>query len=195
MATAVNTRDPYSTTYGHLALFDPLTDDTGGYGWKSPDCQFVNHVYYAATSAAQQLRFCDAVNSHFKDFAYQLDMVLIAGDQGCMLFRVAPGSLQKGYAFCIGADGRYTEADLNSKQPGYQINKQDTSPVKINSYNQVNTLGVVVQGNKITLYVNKVQIASIQDTTALDAGSIGAGVLEQGHSTSATFSNVRVWTV
>jgi hypothetical protein len=58
---------------------------------------------------------------------------------------------------------------------------------------QTNLLGVVAQGNTITLFINQQQIASVQDNS-YSQGGIGLCADAITNSTEVVYSQAKVWT-
>ena len=125
----------------------------------------------------------------FLNFALQVQMTIIRGPSGGLLFRSnLAGTF---YAFSISTDGTYF---LERISPGSIAGKiqitplaRGSSPAINQGINQSNTLTVVAQGNTLYLYVNGQYVDSASDST-LTSGAIGVFTL----GAEAAFSNLKV---
>ncbi len=195
-ATAV-AENPY-THSGTLALFDHLVDNSKGYNWAEDpiNCGFKNGAYHASAPDPRYSNICFANSTDFSNFAFEVQMQIIKGDSGGIVFRAGnTASTYKLYAFFVGQDGSYF---LNSENGSSFPLLTSGNSVAINQgLNQTNLVAVVAQGSSITLYVNHQSIASVTDST-YSHGQIGFIVGpfgNSGHSTEAIFSNAKVWTL
>jgi hypothetical protein len=179
---------------GYLALDDPLQDNSHGYSWYERtdgggSCAFTGGAYMLVSNTA--LRFCSA-NTTFSNFVYQVQITTIKGDYGGIFFRSDTINANF-YSFRIGQDGFY-ELDT------FQNNKflQKLVAGFSNSINvglgQENLLAVAANGSIITLYVNNVQIASVNDST-YSQGQIGVVADNEGNLTEVEFRDAKVWTL
>jgi eukaryotic-like serine/threonine-protein kinase len=77
----------YPPSNGTLALNDPLSDNTLGYGWYQTNvCVFTGGDYHV-TSPSSYFIFCAAQNTNYSNFAYEVQMIIISGDCGGIYFR------------------------------------------------------------------------------------------------------------
>jgi hypothetical protein len=187
--------NPY-THGGNLVLNDPLNDNNKGYNWltgtneRGATCEFGEGAYHTTQPAHGFFHACDARNTDFSNFIFEVDMTLVAGDYAGVLFRKA--SNDKYYIFHLATDGAY---DLRlysqSGSEGQSLVKGSTS---INLY-QENLIAVVANQNTITMYVNHQLIRSVNDN-ALIHGRIAVLV---GNNTvelaEARFRNAKVWAI
>jgi 3-keto-disaccharide hydrolase/zinc ribbon protein len=194
-ATAA-TENPY-THSGTLALTDSLSDNSKGYKWSEApmNCRFTGGAYHAIAPDAHFSDYCLASITDFSNFAFEVQMQIIQGDDGGIVFRVENTNPNQYYVFYIGQDGSYFLNMANGSN--YPILASGTNTAAINQgLNQTNVIGVLARGNAITLYVNHRQIADVTDGT-FSHGQIGFLASPQGsggHPTEVVFSNARVWT-
>ena len=199
-ATAAAYPNPYQPHQGLLTLSDPLNDNRYGYAWMdysvdqtstNRGCEFQNNAYNTSKAAQKvpALRYCLAIETHFQNFAYQIDMTSLHGHSGGIIFRQnAPGHF---YYFYIGVDGSYT-LWLNTGNTG-KVLVHGSSPAIQHGNGRVNTLAVVANGTAIDLYANNEPLTTIHDKT-YSAGRIGTAVgAPDGEATACVFANIEVW--
>ena len=185
-------QNPY-THSGTLALSDPLSDNSKGYGWSedAPNCAFISGTYHAIAPDARYSDFCLAQVSTFSDFAFEAQMQIIKGDAGGLVFRVTRYSTTNNlYAFYIGQDGSY---NLNLQNAtGFPILTRGSNPAIHQGLNQTNLIAVVAQGSTIMLYVNHQFITKVTNST-YTSGQLGVFVTPYNQPSEVVFSNVKVW--
>ncbi len=175
--------DPYPPYNGRLVLYDPLTDNKAGYGWReyseiiSPGyasdgqknaCQFINGEYHD-TSAENYGGACLAKNTDFGNFAYEIEMKFVRmapnWSGGGIVFR-AQGD--KYYYFEVFESGRYTLVSCNGNDCTNGLTKgpPTLAPSFHTGLNQSNIIAVVADSDTFNLYINKQQIfGPVSDTT------------------------------
>ena len=189
---ALTPQDIYTrATSGTPVINDPL-DVQQGSSW----LQIVtSHFSCAFSGGAYHIRFqeqmgnadCVAFNSLFNNLAFQVQVKIIAGAAGGLLFRF---SNTDAYLFYIDSHATFYLLVIKNKVPSFLT---DGSNAAINSgLNQPNLLTVVAQGNHIYLYVNKQPVAHVTN------GVIGSGqvALFAGNTSGPTdvaFNNAQVW--
>lgn len=194
-ATAVTTTYPFSNK---VLLNDPLSDNSKGMKWDTGTnqtggaCQFTGQAYHATETQAGFFNTCFANQSHFSDFTFQVDMTITQGDRGGLLFR-ADSVNNKLYYFRLDQNGSYS-LFLYVDNTGTNARTLDhgTATGFNTGLNQKNTVGVVVSGNSIRLYVNKQLINTITDNT-YTTGLIGLTAESNTASTQVVYSNLMVW--
>ncbi len=194
-------KNPYAPPAGSLALNDPLTDNSNGYFWgegsdAGGNCNFLDGSYHASTSMQNHARLCYPENTSFSNFAYQVQLTIIKGNCGGIIFRA---DNLKFYYFFICQDGsfglrKYIDGDtFILLRPGNQVsNSASSSPIH-QDLNTSNTIGVNAFSNSITLYINQQQITQINDSS-YSHGKIGVAAESITTPTEVKFSNAQVWT-
>jgi cytoskeletal protein RodZ len=190
--------DPYTTGSGKLALIDPLSDTSRGYAWDvsthtDGTCAFSGGAYHASTPKTHFFYVCTAEATDFSNFAFEVQLKILHGDCGGMIFR-ADSNSGKLYFFEVCQDGRY----LFSRYLDYTgDNVRDlaggTSAAITTGLNQANVIAVVAQGSTLSIYVNKQKIASASDST-FNHGQIGLLADSNNQPTEGAFTDVKVWT-
>jgi hypothetical protein len=192
--------DPYPPGGGTLAFYDPLRDNNSGYSWgvgsdnKGGSCKFTGGAYHVSESNTSTAYDCFA-SSDFSNFAYEVQMQIINGDAGGIIFR-ANTTNNTSYVFYVSQDGNY-QLLLCSGTTCHDIITTAPSPAIHNGLNQANLVAVVAIGNTITLYVNNQKITSVTDGT-FSHGQIGVTAspyTSNGRPTEVVYSNAKVWVV
>lgn len=193
--------NPYALHKGSLNLNEPLTEQNPRVNWQEgwnanqASCQFEQGMYYALQPRLGYFHACVAQLTDFSNFAYEVEMVLLHGDYGGILFRAVDSIDSHYYLFRVSKDGSYmlkryidgTDNDAVVMDTGF-------AQAYHSGYGQKNRLAVVADGDRLTLYINEHDIVTVSDA-AYAHGQIGvlAGS-EQQAPAEAAFSNVRVWT-
>jgi hypothetical protein len=158
------------------------------------NCRFIGGAYHDIAPDIHFSDYCLAGTTDFSNFAFEVQMQIIKGDAGGILFRVENTNPNQYYALYVGQDGTYFLNRANGAD--YPTLTNGTSAAINQGLNQTNVIAVVAQGNTITLYVNHHQIADVTDSN-YSHGQIGFLASPQangGHQTEVVFSNARVWT-
>ncbi len=196
-ATAIAANpDPYPPGGGMLALLDPLRDNSQGNNWDTTaNCAFTSGAYHVSAPNVHVVVSCAAKSINFSNFAYEVQMQIIKGDVGGIVFR-EDTTHNTFYLFYVTDTGNY-ELLLCSGTTCHDIIATASSPAIHNGLNQANLVAVVAIGNTITLYVNNQKIASATDST-YSHGAIGVAAsafATNGHPTEVVYSNAKVWMV
>jgi len=184
---------PFSQT---LLLSDPLKDNSRGNQWEEDgnsngSCSFSGGNYHASIALQNRFRACIALNFHAGNFTYEVQMQILKGDCGGLIFRRTGARF---YYFRVCVDGSYAFIRYTS-DANTALNvtlRSGTHPAIHQGLNQANLLAVVASGSKLDLYVNRQLIASVQDTSYTE-GEIGLVVKAKANATEAVFSNLMVW--
>ena len=194
--TRSNQQSPYPP-YGTLALDDPLSDNSQGHSWSvggdpSGTCDFTGGAYHVNAIQRNNGKGCVA-NTTFSDFAYQVQMTIVKGDAGDIIFR--DDTKGHGYYFYINQDGQYEFGTYNCTGNTCPVNvlRNGPSPAINTGLNQTNLVAVVASGSTIELYVNHQKIASVSDSS-YSQGQIGVVAYDVNSPTEVVFSNAKVWT-
>ena len=192
-ATATRLQNVYNNAmHKPPALDDPLRDNSKGYGWSEGDqgnggnCAFTGGAYHVSQTDPNYLTWCSATTTDFSNFVFEVQMKIIKGDVGGIIFRNSV------YTFDVGQDGSYQLLVCASTC---------TSPRSFNSsaikvgLNQTNLIAVSAQGSAIGLYVNHQLIDSLDDSTS-SSGQIGVIASPSNNNpTEVVYSNAKVWTL
>ncbi len=165
-------RNPYPPYTGTLVLKDPLSDNSRGYQWgegadNTGGCQFTGGTYHASVSNGAEI--CTAHNAGVSNFAFEVQMTIIRGDCGGLVFR-ADLIQANAYLLRVCTDGYYKLFFIANQNAGQQLIPPRFSAAINTGLDQTNLITIVANGNTITLYVNRYQIATISDSTLPRAG-------------------------
>ena len=159
-------------------------------------CTFKNNAYHAEALQANYLYACFATAPNFSNFAYQVQMTILQGDYGGIIFR-ANGVNSKYYYFRVGKDGGYdlsVSHDTNSTHD--QILKSGiASSIIATGLNQPNLVAVLANGSNFYFYVNQKFLVQVHDNT-YQSGQIGVfGGDFASTSADVAFTNAKVWRI
>jgi len=191
------TANPYSPNTGTLALNDPLSDNSNGYFWYEGNdriggCGFSNGAFHLSVVQKEHIRSCTAGATNYNNFAYQVQMTIVQGDGGGIVFRGNEAN-QAFYYFHIGSDGSYS-LDIRNNNSIIITLKSGSNTAINTGLNQSNLISVVANGSNIDLYVNNQHIDSVSDST-YSQGEIGVAASSISNPTEVVFTNAKVWTL
>lgn len=132
-------------------------------------------------------------------FTYQVQMTILRGDGGGLFFG-APNDVSQLYLFVVDQTGSYT---LEAEAPtGNQASQGPSTALKVllhrpssaikTGLNQPNLLTVIVQSNRISLYINQQYVAQVS-VSSPTSGYMGVMAWGTPHPTDAAFNNAQVW--
>ena len=156
-------------------------------------CTFNGGVYHASAQPKNTYMLCIAQATNFADLAYQVQMTIVKGEFGGMVFR-ADGSQTKYYTFFTDRYGNYTLITSvdNTGSHDYVLRKGTSTFIRT-GLNQPNLLTIIARGSSIYLYINQQYITSASDTT-YRAGQIGVfGGNNSQAPADVVFSHAQVW--
>jgi hypothetical protein len=182
--------NPYAQS-GTLALVDPLSKNNKRYAWdENTNCAFINGTYHAIAPDARYSDYCTAYSTDFSNLTYEVQMTILKGDAGGVIFRMENTNPNQYYDFHIDQDGTY-RLEAVSGSGGPTLKQGSSSAIK-RGLNQTNLIAVVVQSTNIALYVNRQSLGSINDNT-YKHGQIGLYAVVYTQPTEVAFSNAKVW--
>ncbi|GCE03473.1 serine/threonine protein kinase [Dictyobacter aurantiacus] len=176
---------------GTPVLDDPLTvEDENQWqiestGHNEDGCNFTGEAYQATISNTGHFVQCMSQTTKVSNFAYQVEMSVIAGDGGGLVFR---SNANTEYRFCVHANGTY---DLAGVAPEGILYQRNEAPI-YTGLHQWNLLTVVAKGSDLYLYVNSQIVMHCHDSSS-SSGNIGIFVIAGGSPTTLQFRNAKVW--
>jgi eukaryotic-like serine/threonine-protein kinase len=196
---AALTQNPYPPHSGTLVLNDPLRNNNQGYEWDVQPtvygtCRFVNGAYHVAAPTTPFYHSCAAHNTHFTNFAYEVQMMIVSGNCGAIIFRADFQNFRY-YYFRICANGSYKLLRFTSQNTSTPLLQQVSSPFIHRGLGQINTMAVVANGNNLMLFVNHSSLGTVPDTLYSKQGQIGVAADNDTSPTEVIFSNAKVWTI
>lgn len=186
-------------TRGRPVLDDPLEDNSKGYGWFTSSftgfpCDFTAGAYHVKSPTKRSGTLCVAQNTDYSNFAFQVQMTILAGDTGGIAFRADDANTRL-YVFDIesyGTYGLYLYSGNNAQ--GRMLAFESSSAIN-SGLNRPNLITVVARGSSIELYVNRQYVTGGSDNT-YSHGQIGVvAFADYGNPTEVAFSNAKVWTL
>lgn len=133
---------------------------------------------------------CFAQASNFSNFALQVQMTVVQGDIGGVVFRANSAS-SKFYAFTVGRDSSYGLLISLDNKHNNPLTYGDSRAINTN-LNQTNLLTIIARGSNIYLYVNKQYVGSASDST-YSSGQIGLFGADHTNPTDVAFSDIQIW--
>ncbi len=197
-ATATALQSIYTTaTSGTLALNDSLKNQSGA-NWEldtktgGGGCAFTGGAYHSTMPQTGFFASCMAQATNFSNFALQVQMTILHGDRGGVIFR-ADNTNAKFYLFRIGQDGSYNLFKYVDNNGGNAIDLHSDSTTAMHTgLNQMNLLTVIARGSNIYIYINKQYVTSVSDST-YTSGQVGVFGEDHTNATDVAFSNIQVW--
>ena len=189
-ASATAEANPYPPNSGTLAINDPLSNNSKGYGWEEGErdggfCTFTGGTYHSIIPQTGVFHSCLALATHFTDFAFEVQAAVISGTASGIVFRADRATTHL-YYFILDESGNFYLKVYFDKLGTSSVIASGSNPA-INT-NGHNLIAVVARGSQIDLYVNRHLIKTLSDTT-FSSGQIGVVVL----AGEVAFSNARVW--
>lgn len=187
--------NPYPPGGGRLVLYTPLSDEHNSIGWETGiHCTFRSGAYHVVS---QNPRFFDHCSNgiSYSDFTLEVEMTIVAGDQGGLLFRGADIDNNKYYLFQVSTTGIYA---LFAYTGGDQT-EELTRGVALNyerGLGQTNLLALVARGSSLTLYLNHEQVVQITDGRYRSGqlALLSVPLADGGQPTEVAYRNLKVWT-
>jgi len=202
MATATALQEIYiQATRANPTLNDALSSQNGN-NWDvisnsgEGSCSFKDNAYHATAQQPDYLYACFAATPSFSNFAYQVQMTILQGDYGGIIFR-ANGANSKYYYFRVGKGGAYDlSVSHDTTSTHDQLLKSGIAPSVIKTgLNQPNLVAVLANGSNLYLYVNQKFLAQVHDNT-YQSGQIGVfGGDFASKSADVAYANAKVWKV
>lgn len=180
-------------TSGNPVINDPMSAPDANtwvnYTGTPNTCTFTGGAYHAVVTQRGAYNLCLAEATQFRNFAFQVQMTLLKGDGGGLIFRVDDKHYTF-YRFVIDPNGFYSLFVLNKNSTESQLTNAFSSAIN-GGLNIPNTLTVITRDNDIFLYANGQFISHVVDHT-ISAGKIGVSAFGL-HPTEVIFSHVQVW--
>ena len=163
-----------------------IYDAVGGGG-----CSFFNNALHASVSQSRTYVPCFSQGSNFSNFAFQVQMTILKGDGGGLIFRANDANDQL-YLLRISHDGLFGISVSRDRKTLTPILDDSNGAIKTGS--QTNLVTVITRNSAISIYVNKQFVGMINDTT-FASGEIGVFAYDSSKDTDVAFSNATVWTL
>jgi hypothetical protein len=154
-------------------------------------CELATDGLHVHLIEQQNLFSCTSGRGRFSNFAFQIDMRILTGDGGGIMFR---GDTQAGnyYYINVSSDGVW-RIFLRQKD---QIAAELAEGTAVSSYRsgwqKKNTLTLIAQGTQIYFYINQKFATTVQDSTYTE-GDLGVLAYETTVQANVVYTNARIW--
>ncbi len=190
--TSTANSDPYPPS-GTLALSDPLSDNSRGYGWQEfppnslgASCQFIKGSYHVFSQ--KYYTPCHAA-SQTSNFTLEVQMQVISGNCGGLSLRDTT-SQARAYNFEVCQDGSYRFNRFDNSSDEVTVASGSSGAI-VTGLGQSNVIAAVVNGSTFDLYVNHQKIDTVNDSS-YSQGEFGVSAFL---NTEAAYTNARMWTL
>jgi hypothetical protein len=192
-ATAYAPQISYSQAIsGTPAITDPLNQQDSNNWDQNVNCAFIGGAYHAIVPQQNSFASCSPNTSSatFGNFALQVQMTIIKGDYGGLLFRSNSTGVNY-YFLSIDQTGYYSLSIYKNDSQIKTLSSGPSSAFK-SGLNKSNLITIVAQASNLALYINGQLATNVSDNTytAGDFAMIGG---DNTHSTDVAYSNVKVW--
>ena len=155
-------------------------------------CTFANDVYEVITMKSLLHRCINNIID-YTDFAAEVRMTIVNGDEGGIEFR-EDYNTGNYYLFWISSAGTYGLEIWENGTFSQSLSSGSSAAIST-GLNQPNTVAVVAQGNTFHLYVNDQLINTVSDkVSSYGHGSIALEADSVSNPTEVHFSNFKAWT-
>ena len=183
-------------TTGTPAITDSLVQN-GGLRWDQYDtsnsgsCVYAGGTYHVTELQSGFFQSCYAQASNFSNFTLQVQMTILSGDFGGIVFRSNPGS-QKFYLLQFSTDGTYDMYRYISDNGNDATSLLSSTTPAMKGLNQPNLITLIARGSQLTIFVNKQYVDSVSDSS-YKGGQIGFMAYYKSNPTEVAFSNLQIW--
>ncbi|WP_220207790.1 hypothetical protein [Reticulibacter mediterranei] len=152
------------------------------------DCIFTGGAYHIRVAPEKNWMFCMDAQNNYTDFIFQVQMSVIHGNGGGIIFR--DDTAGNFYSFTLTNSSQYSLFALNESGKG----AKPLAFGRASAGKTTSMLAVMAQGSKIAMFVDKHYIGSVDDTHS-STGTIGfTGNRFYGEdSIDVAFSNFQIW--
>jgi len=196
-ATATTYQNLYTTaTSGTPALTSSLAYQDGA-SWDvynavgGGGCAFAGSALHASIFVQHTYIPCLAQAATFSNFAFQVQMTILKGDGGGLVFR-ADDANSKFYLLRISQDGTFSLVVTSDSKTNTPL-IDDTNPA-VKTGNKTNLVTIIAKGSNIYLYINK-QFVDTTSDNSYSSGKIGVFADDTDAATDVAFTNANVWTL
>ena len=196
VATATALQNIYNQATGGNPLLNEALNGQDSLNWDQypavggGGCSFSGGALYANVPQKGYYVPCFAQASNFSNFTLQVQMTIVQGDGGGLVFRANSAS-SKFYIFAVGRDGSYTLLISLDDKHNNPLTYGNSRAINTN-LNQTNLLTIVARGSNIYLYVNKQYVGSVSDST-YNSGQIGLFGADNTNPTDVAFGHIELW--
>ena len=157
----------------------------------SGGCIYAGGSYHVKELQSGYFQTCFAQASNFSNFTLQVQMTVLSGDYGGMVFRSNPSS-PKFYLLQFSTDGAYNLYAYVSNNGNDAKTLLASVTTAMKGLNQPNLITLIARGSQLTIFVNKQYVDAISDSL-YTAGQIGLVAYYKTNPTEVSYSNLQVW--
>ena len=194
MATTTALQNIYNqATSGAPILNDPLNGNNI-YHWDVGNaslggrCGFKAGAYHVIEPNKSYYLSCLAETTNFSNFVFQVQVTIIQGDEGGLIFRASGAKL---YSFGFNREGLFSFIISKNNNPGKPLIFGPNSAINT-GLNQPNLLTVIARDSTFYLYINKQYVDTVRDSS-YHSGRIGVYAAYSTHYTDVAFNDAQVW--
>jgi hypothetical protein len=114
----------------------------------------------------------EEIEDFYLEINVQMGPTCAGKDGGGLIFGSPVGHNDEGYIYRISCDGHYRLTSFDGTNTNVLVNWTSHSSIQEGA-NQINRIGVLVNGDHITLYINGVKVAETDDTLYTSEGRFG----------------------
>nr|BBH92664.1 hypothetical protein KTA_08630 [Thermogemmatispora argillosa] len=186
--------NPYPPGGGRLVLYAPLSDAHNSIGWETgTHCAFQAGAYHVM---AQDPRFFEKCSNglSYRDFALEVTMSIVKGDQGGLLFR---GDIDKDtyYLFQIDTSGFCSLFAYTGNGNEAQELARSIALSFERGQGSTNLLALVARGSSLTLYLNHEPVIKVTDGRYRlgQVALLAVPFADEGQETEVSYRHLKVW--
>ena len=160
-------------------------------------CTLKTDGLHAHISDAGHFIYCLNTISPAANIAFQIQMKILSGDAGGLVFRVdqsaADSSADSLYFFQVTSTGNYTVyIDKNTSTGQLSFLASGVTQALAAQPGQADTLTVITKGSVFDLYINQQFVVQVHDTT-LPTGFVGVLANDDTQPGNVLFTNEKLW--
>jgi len=114
----------------------------------------------------------EEIEDYYLEINVQMPAVCAGKDSGGLIFGSPTGKNNEGYVYRVSCDGSYRLTSFDGTNTVVLVSWH-TDPAILVGPNQINRLGVMVNGNHITLYINGAKVDETNDALYTSKGRFG----------------------
>ena len=180
-------------THGKPGMNSSLTKQDNNnwdvYGDNKQECLFFKQSYHVKIVQEGHFISCIAHNIKYRYRAFQVELNIIQGDYGGIVFPTGSGNSNY-YRFVVGTDGSY-RFFLSSQNQDRTLLDYGSSAFIRTQPNQWNEITVVFHNNAYYFYVNQHYIT--KNESVLNSGQVGVIAEDLQNTTEVAFRNAKAW--
>jgi hypothetical protein len=180
----------------HPSVQDSLQDPSQS-GWENDQqtdygCALSSAGLRAYISLNSRLEYCLDQAAVYDDFAFQVQMQVLSGDAGGLVFRVASGESRM-YVLQVTASGRYALfLDKDTNVGTFSSLASGTTSAMNGLTGGENTLMLIARGNTFDVFINQQFVPEGHDA-AISSGRIGVLAVDDSSPTQVVYRDATIW--